>query len=157
MYLVLFYSSNAEYPTTATTKSCSKTLDTCDYWPRCAACQKKSGPEETKKGQSVSGVPLFEQEHLKPHVTSVTVNEDTRVLGPKHQGIEKSNPSWTFLCSGIASICQPFEQFENQENASQVAAEEEIVLRKVVSDQCHRMGRSRSLSSLMLRRPQLAG
>ncbi|XP_037719674.1 uncharacterized protein LOC119553388 isoform X2 [Drosophila subpulchrella] len=150
-------SSNAEYPTTATTKSCSKTLDTCDYWPRCAACQKKSAPDEIQKGQSVSSVPIFEQEHLKPHITSVTVNEDTRVVGPKHQGVEKSNPSWTFLCSGIASICQPFEQLENQENASQVAAEEEIVLRKVANDQCHRMGRSRSLSSLILRRPQFAG
>ncbi|XP_043951252.1 uncharacterized protein LOC108029387 isoform X3 [Drosophila biarmipes] len=150
-------SSNAEYPTTATTKSCSKTLETCDYWPRCASCQKKSAPEEIKKIHSVSTVSILEQDNLQPHVTSVTVNEDPRVLGPKPQEVQKPNPSWTFLCSGIASICQPFEQLEAQENTSQVAAEEDIVLRKVVHDRCHRMGRSRSLSSLMHRRPQFTG
>ncbi|XP_016995972.3 uncharacterized protein RhoGEF3 isoform X6 [Drosophila takahashii] len=152
-------SRNPEYPTTATTKSCSKTLDTCDYWPRCAGCQEKSAPEEIKKSQSVSSVSIIEQERLQPqpHVTSVTVNEDTAVLGPKQPGVEKSNPSWTFLCSGIASICQPIEQLDGEENASPVAAEEDIVLRKGADDKCRRMGRSRSLSSLMLRRPQLAG
>lgn len=129
MYLVLFHSVKAEYLTTATTKSCTKTLDTCDYWPRCAACQHKSVSGELKKGPSASGKPLTVLDNVQPHVTSVIVNEDNAVPGPQLRSLEKSNPSWTFLCSGIASICQPVQQTETDHSTAQEAAEEDIVIR----------------------------
>jgi len=129
MYLVLFHSVKAEFLTTATTKSCTKTLDTCDYWPRCAACQHKSVSGELKKGPSASGKPLTVLDNVQPHVTSVIVNEDNAVPGPQLRSLEKSNPSWTFLCSGIASICQPVQQTETDHSTAQEAAEEDIVIR----------------------------
>lgn len=42
-----------------------------------------------------------DKKEQQPHVTTVAVNEN-----PKQPRIEKSsNPPWTFLCSGVASIC----------------------------------------------------
>lgn len=43
-----------------------------------------------------------EEQPQQQHVTTVAVNEN-----PKQPRVEKSssNPPWTFLCSGVASIC----------------------------------------------------
>lgn len=103
----------------ATTKSCSKTLDTCDYWPRCAACQEGSGSGPVKRDQSKSTVSVIELPlSSQPHVVSVAVNK---------------SPSWTFLCSGMASTHHPLQQAqaksEKKEKSQKVAAKENIALR----------------------------
>ncbi|XP_034136464.1 uncharacterized protein LOC117588983 isoform X1 [Drosophila guanche] len=94
-------SASSQSNESTTTKSFSKTLTTCDYWPRCGACQ-----------YSLPVVTTLNQEpELKPHITTVAVNiPNVETKAEKLRPcVEKSIiPQWTFLCSGVAD-CRPQE------------------------------------------------
>ncbi|KAH8232716.1 hypothetical protein KR038_001671 [Drosophila bunnanda] len=124
-------SNTKESPSTATTKSCSKTLDTCDYWPRCAACQEGSAPVPVKRDPSQADVSVIElQPPTQPHVISVAVNKSPKECVQRVVEGRVFNPSWTLLCSGMASTRHPSQQAEREtkDRSQKVVAEEDIAL-----------------------------
>ncbi|KAI8039423.1 hypothetical protein M5D96_008147 [Drosophila gunungcola] len=76
------------------------------------------------RDQSEGTASSINLEHWQPYVTSVTVNKDPAALSTKQSGVDKSNLSWTFLCSGIATICNRLATKEGEE---EVAAEEKDI------------------------------
>ncbi|XP_022221857.2 uncharacterized protein LOC111073709 isoform X3 [Drosophila obscura] len=110
-------SATSQSLTSTTTKSCSKTLNTGDYWPRCGACQEKAAPGAIQRQYSLSVVTKVDQEpEFRPHVTTVAVNDNITNVEAKAEKLPL--PQWTFLCSGVSN-CRPKEQTTMTTNASE--------------------------------------